>query len=134
MSSIEEKILYKDLSFKITRFLFKVHNDLGRFRNEKQYSDFFEKLLENSNLKYEREYRFEDKQYGKEKVRCICDFIIDDKIILEFKTNEFISKQDYYQTQRYLTTLNLRLGILVNFRQIRLVPKRVINSNYQKYV
>ncbi len=127
-----ENILYKDLSFKINGFLFKVHNELGYFRNEKQYSDYFEKLIEKTDLKYEREYRFEDQRYGKGKVRCICDFIIDNKIILEFKTKDFINKEDYYQVQRYLSTLNLKLGVVINFRQKRLVPKRIINSNYQK--
>jgi len=61
-------------------------------------------------------------------VRCICDFIIDDKIIIEFKAKNFITKEDYYQAKRYLVTLNLELAIIVNFRQYRLSPKRVLNS------
>ena len=72
-------ILHKELSYKITGFLFEVHKKMGRFRNEKQYSDYFENLLKDSKLKYEREYRFEDHGYGQDKVRCVCDFIVDDK-------------------------------------------------------
>lgn len=122
-----EKILYKNESYKINGLLFKTHKVLGRFKNEKQYADYFETLLRRDNLKYVREYRFEDQSFGQNKVRCICDFIIDDKIILEFKAKDFISKEDYHQVKRYLVTLNLELAIIVNFRQIRIVPKRVLN-------
>lgn len=128
-----EKILHKDLSYKITGLLFKTHKDLGHFRNEKQYGDYFEKLLGEENIKYAREYKFDDQQYGNGKVRCVCDFVIDDKIIIEFKAKNFITKEDYYQTKRYLVTLNLELAIIVNFRQNRLAPKRVLNSEYANF-
>ena len=105
---------------------------MGRYRNEKQYADYFEKLLEKANIKYEREYRFNDQQYGKEKIRCICDFIIEDVIILEFKAKDFIEKKDHYQTKRYLITLNLELAIIINFRDKRLMPKRVLNGDLLK--
>lgn len=112
--------------------LFKIHKELGRFRNEKQYADYFEELLKKEKIKYEREYRFIDNKYGQDQVRCICDFIIDRKVILEFKAKNFITKEDYYQAKRYLITLNLQLALLVNFRQYRLAPKRVLNSNFLK--
>ena len=125
-----DKVIYKDLSYKITGLLFKTHKDLGRYRNEKQFSDYFEDLLIKEKIKYAREYKFEDHQYGKGKIRCICDFIIEDKIILEFKAKDYISKEDYFQVKRYLVTLNLKLAIIVNFRQPRLVPKRILNNDY----
>lgn len=128
-----EKILYKDLSYKITGLLFKIHKELGHFRNEKQYADYFENLLKKENIKYIREYKFDDHQFGIGKIRCICDFIIEDKVILEFKAKNFISKEDYYQTKRYLLTLNLELGIIINFRQVRLAPKRVLNGEHHIY-
>ncbi len=126
------KVAHKELSYKITGLLFKTHKELGRFRNEKQYADYFEKLLIEEKIKYVREHKFEDHQYGQSKVRCICDFIIEDKVIIEFKAKNYITKEDYYQTKRYLVTLNLQLAILVNFRQYRLSPKRVLNSNFLK--
>ena len=56
------KILHKDLSYRITGLLFKTHKELGRFRNEKQYADYFENLLKANKMKYEREYGFKDQQ------------------------------------------------------------------------
>jgi len=123
-------IVHEKLSYEINGLLYKTQNDLGRFRNERQYADYFEKLLNEKEINYKREYRFTDKSNGEKIARCICDFIIRGKIILEFKTKDFIDKEDYYQVQRYLATLNLELAIIVNFRQKRLVPKRVLNSEY----
>jgi GxxExxY protein len=128
-----DKIIYKDLSYKITGLLFKAHQELGIYRNEKQYCDFFEKLLIKEGISHEREYKFCEHQYGQGDVRCICDFIIESKIIVEFKSKNFITKDDYFQVKRYLTTLNLKLGILVNFRQKRLAPKRILNKLCQTY-
>ena len=125
-----DKIVHRELSYKINGLLFKVHKELGRYRNEKQCADYFEKLLRVESMKYKREYKFVDHQYGKGNVRCICDFIVEDIIIVEFKTKDHITKEDYFQVKRYLVTLNLQLAIIANFRQKRLVPKRILNSNY----
>ena len=127
-----DKVVHKRLSYKITGLLFETHRELGQYRNEKQYADFFEGLLKREKIKYDREYRFEDHQYGCGKTRCVCDFIIEGKIVLEFKAKNYITKEDYYQAKRYLVSLNLQLAIIINFRQHRLAPKRVLNSNFLK--
>lgn len=123
------EVVHKSLSYKINGLLYKTHTNLGRFRNEKQYADYFEELLKEEKLNYIRELRFKD-DFGKNIARCVCDFLIEDKIILEFKAKNFITKEDYYQTRRYLSSLKKQLGILVNFRQYRLAPKRVLNSDF----
>jgi len=127
-----EKVAHKELSYKITGLLFKTHRELDKFRNEKQYADYFEKLLKENNIGHIREFRFNEQINEQGLVRCIVDFLIEDKIIIEFKAKNFLTKEDYYQIKRYLATLNLQLGILVNFRQNRLAPKRVLNSNFFK--
>ena len=127
-----DKVIHKELSYKINGLLFQVHKDLGRYRNEKQYSDYFERLLKENSYKYIREYKFTDDQQGIGKIRCICDFIIEDKVVIEFKAKDHITKEDYFQVRRYLITLNLELAIIVNFRQPRIIPKRILNGNYCK--
>lgn len=92
------KIIYPELSFKINGILFKTHNHLGKYCNEKQYADFIESLLKESSLKYKREKvlppSFEGEKEGRNKV----DFLIEDTIVLELKSKKIISKDDYYQT------------------------------------
>lgn len=122
------KLIYPDLSYKINGILFAVHNELGRFRNEKQYADAVENYLKKFNIKYEREKilppSFDEELKGRNKI----DFLIDDKIILEIKAKRNLQKEDYYQTKRYLVTLNKKLAMVVNFRDKYLRPKRILNS------
>ena len=125
----KEKLIYPELSYKINGVLFSVHNSLGRFCNEKQYGDAVEKLLVENNIKYEREKELPKSFEGEQDRRNIADFLIESKILLELKVKRIISREDYYQVRRYLKSLNLKLGILVNFRDKYLKPRRVLNSN-----
>src|SRR3989344_879046 len=57
------------------------------------------------------------------------DFIIEDKIVLELKAKPFTDKEDYYQLRRYLHNAKVKLGLLVNFRDRYLKPKRILNPD-----
>lgn len=117
-----------ELSYKITGVCYKVHNELGRFCREKQYSDKLEEKLIENNINYKREFRIDkltDSPEGN-----IADFIIENKIIVDLKAKKFITKEDYYQMMRYLMASNLQLGLIINFRNTFLKPKRIINNKY----
>ena len=122
------KLIHPELSYKINGILFAVHNELGRFCNEKQYCDLIENYLKKLSIKYEREkilpISFGNEFKGRNKI----DFLIDGKIILEVKSKRFLAKEDYYQVKRYLTSLDKKLAILVNFRSRYIKPKRILNS------
>lgn len=122
-------LVYPDLSYKITGILFKVHNDLGRYCNEKQYSDLAEKYFKDNKIPYAREFILPASFDGERKGRNKIDFLIYEKIILELKTKRLIERQDYYQLKRYLIAINKKLGLLVNFRSKFLDVKRILNSN-----
>ena len=116
---MDGKLIYPELSYLLTGILFEVHNILGRYCREKQYGELLEKKLKELKINYERELRISDSGN-------IIDFIIENKIVLELKAKPFILKDDYYQIQRYLQKLNLKLGLLVNFRSRYLKPIRII--------
>lgn len=123
-----EKIIYKELSFKINRVLFDVHNELGRYANEKQICDLIEKILKEKQINYVREFSPQLLENGEKIKRNRFDFLIENKIVLEIKCKSFLTREDYYQLRRYLSSINLKLGVLVNFRDERLHPKRILNS------
>ncbi len=129
MQRINEKILHPELSYKIYGLCFKVQNELGRYRNEMQYCDAFESLLKNNNVNYVREKPLPVSFEGEKERRNIPDFIIDDKIIVDFKAKNIPTKDDYFQMKRYLVSYNKELGLIINFRQKYIYPKRILNKN-----
>jgi len=119
-------ILYPELSYDIFGILFEVHNNIGRYAKEIQYSNLLEKILLTKNISYKRELTIGDSQNR-------IDSLIDDKIIIEIKAKQVLQRKDYTQLQRYLQEGTIDLGILVNFRQRYLTPKRIVRiQNWNK--
>ena len=115
----EGGLIYPELSYKINGILFSTHNELGQYAREKQYGDVVERLLKRAKHTTQRECRVSDSGN-------IADFIIDNKIDLELKAKRLLTKEDYEQVQRYLQETQLKLGILVNFRNQYIKPVRVV--------
>ena len=123
------KLIYPELSYKINGIIFKVKKELGENVNEKQACDKVEFYFKEEEIPYIREFILPTSFEGETKGRNRIDFIVDDKIIIEAKSKRFISPEDYHQIQRYLQAIDKKLGILVNFRDKRIIPKRILNSN-----
>ena len=131
MSLIKNKNIYHpELSYEINGLCFKVHNEAGRFKLERYYCDLFEKLLSDNKINYVREKDLKNIFKQIDNNGNIPDFIIEDKIIIDFKNKKFITKSDYFQMKRYLEIANLPLGLIVNFRSTYLKPKRILNPKY----
>lgn len=130
MKGMKQELIYKDLSYETTGILFEVHNELGRFCNEKQCGDLLEKKLIENKIKYEREKILPTSFDGEKNNRNRVDFIVENKIILELKCKRCVEKNDFYQVKRYLIAMNIKLGLIVNFRDKYLTPKRVLNSQF----
>ena len=121
-----EKIVEKELSYKLGGIFFKIQKRLGRFCRERQYADALEQELITAGINYKREYPI---KVANKKSNFV-DFIINDKILVDLKIKPFIEKEDYFQIKRYLKAANKELGLIVNFRDKYLKPKRVLNSEY----
>lgn len=52
---MEEKILYKDLSYKIVGVLFEVYNELGYGYKEKYYEKAITEYFKKEKIKYKRQ-------------------------------------------------------------------------------
>ncbi|MBI4034059.1 MAG: GxxExxY protein [Candidatus Brennerbacteria bacterium] len=134
-NAANNKVVYPRISYELTGISFKVQNGLGRFCTEKQYASAFEKELKRKGIKYEREHyvttNFEGEAVGKNWI----DFLVNCEegwIIVDLKAKPFIERKDYYQTQRYLELKNIKLGLIINFQNKYLRPKRVLNSRYSQ--
>lgn len=122
------KIIYPELSYKITGILFKVHNELGNRYHEKYYQRAIESELIANNIKFIKELSV-DLTYNGEKIgKYRLDFFIENRIILEIKAVPRLSVSDFKQVTAYLRSKKIKLGILANFRTDKLISKRILNS------
>lgn len=121
-NKIKVEFLYKELSYTIIGILITIHKELGSYAKEKQYGDLFEQRLRIKGIGFAREQRIADSGN-------VLDFIVEEKIVVELKAVPFLLNEHYEQTKRYLHQTNLKLGLLINFRDKRIQPKRVLNIN-----
>lgn len=124
-----DKVIYPQLSYALNGIFFDVHNELGSHCREKQYGDAIEELLKLKGIEYKRELSLENESNLIKNNSNRADFLVENKIIIEVKAKRVIGREDYGQTQRYLKVLNLKLGIIVNFQQKYLSPRRILNSS-----
>ena len=104
------ELIYPELSYTLNGILFSVHNEIGQYAREKQYSDAIEVKLKEKSLPYKRELRVSDSGN-------IIDFVIDNKVLLELKAKRMLVKEDFNQTQRYLQETQLMIGITRKFQE-----------------
>ena len=124
------EIIEKELSYILTGIFFKTQDELGYFAREKQYGDLLEQKLIKAGIKLKREYTIETAERNSN----IVDFFAEDTILIDIKAKPFIRKDDYYQMKRYLKVANKELGLIVNFRDRHLKPKRVLNEKKELFV
>lgn len=126
MDTNENKILYKDLSYKIVGLAMQVHNKLG--------FGFSEKVYENSTMILFRREGIQAKQQtpitvyfeGEVVGDYYADILVEDKIILELKSAEEIADAHRSQVLNYLKATGLQLAIILNFGKEGLEYERLV--------
>lgn len=121
--------IYKEESYAIHGALFAVHRELGTGFLERVYQDALEYEFRERDIPYEREKKIQIMYKGKllgEPYRA--DFVCYGKIIVELKAVKTLEDTHYAQILNYLKATKMKLGILVNFHDIYIVPKRIVNT------
>jgi GxxExxY protein len=116
----------KSLSYKVIGICQEVQRSLGSSLQEKYYQRALEKEFELQGIHFDSELRvplhYKDKMIGYKQV----DFVLEKKLLLETKAVPFMKKDYEIQVLAYLNTLQLRIGLLVNFREMPLMINRIL--------
>jgi GxxExxY protein len=121
------ELIYKEDSYKIIGICYEVHNNLGPGFLEIVYKDALEYEFRNAGIRYSREKEYEV-NYKSIVLphKFYADFVVMDKIILEVKGVSGISNEFVAHTINYLKVSGLKLGLLVNFGEMKLNYRRLI--------
>lgn len=120
------------LTYQIIGICFEIHNKLGSSYKEVYYQRAFEKELGRLGIKYEKEKEFSLEYKGEVIGKHYVDFLIEDILVVEFKTVPFVKEKEVNQVLSYLKSMQKRLGLIINFRSNKVQIKRVVLPD--KYV
>lgn len=129
-----KELLYKDLSYQIRGVAYNVKKKYGLGHKEVLYQRAFVEELDNRKIRYEKEKRIN--VYSPDSGSVICyyqpDFLVDNKLIVELKAKEIVSKSDMDRVYSYLRNSVYELGFFINYGSKDVEIKRVIYSNKNK--
>jgi GxxExxY protein len=108
-------LLYAEITEKIIGAAFAVHNALGKGLSEKTYENALVVKLQNLGLKVRQQESlpvfFEKQIVGGQAV----DLVVEDRVIIELKAVQVLSKSHEAQILGYLKNTKFQLGLLINF-------------------
>ena len=119
-------LLYQELTNRILKACYTVHNELGCGFIEKVYQEALEVQLSEMDIPFEREKHLPITYHGKV-LKCdyIADFVVDNKVIIELKAVTEMSPIFEAQTINYLRATGIKVGLLINFGIRQLQIKRL---------
>ena len=124
------ELKYKEITEKIIDLAMKVYAALGNGFQEVIYQRALEIEMEESALKFLREFNmpvhYKASQIGERRV----DFFVEDKIMVEIKALIELENVHLAQAKNYLEAYNMQVGLLLNFGSISLQFKRLENQKF----
>ena len=102
-----------------------VHKELGPGFLESVYHRALELELAHQGIDFESEIEIEltyrSKPVGKHRL----DLLVESQLVVELKTVDKLHKKHYAQVRSYLKAANKPVGLLANFSDYQLDPRRV---------
>ena len=123
----KKDLLYRDLSYKVIGCAFKVHRILGCFLPEHVYQKSLSTELQLSGIiNCTSQKSFQVYYQSVYAGHFFTDIIVEDKMILELKSSEKITKEHQCQLLTYLHLSHIKVGFVINFGTSSLKYKRLI--------
>jgi len=123
---MEDRILYKDLSYKIVGLAMQVHRELGPGFLEKVYENALTIIFEENGISAQAQFPIKVHFHGRIIGDYLADILVENSIIVELKAQERILQLHKAQTLNYLRATKFRLALLLNFGKSSLEHERII--------
>ncbi len=123
-----EKYQHKELTEKIIKCVFEVHNILGSGFLEKVYENALVEELQENGLKAISQMQISVLYKGKNVGEYTSDIVVEDKIIIEIKAVEKIIDIHELQIKNYLKATGLEVGLLINFGKNVEVKRKYVKN------
>ncbi|MDP2924390.1 MAG: GxxExxY protein, partial [Candidatus Omnitrophota bacterium] len=117
---------HKDITGKILKAAFEVHNTLGCGFLEKVYQRALIYELQQEGLKLEIQKAIRIIYKGQDIGVYIADIIAEDKIIIELKVVDYLTVIHKAQALNYLRASGKEVALILNFAKPKLEYKRVV--------
>lgn len=128
-----EQFIHSDLTEKIIKAFYKVYNTLGYGFLEKVYENALYIELTEMGLLVEKQKSitvyYEEEEVG----LYFADIIVEDRVIIELKIADTLSKEHEFQLLNYLKATEIEVGLLLNFGK-KPELKRKIFSNFKSLI
>jgi len=121
-------MLYGDITEKIIGVGIEVHSTLGCGFLESVYEEAMAIEFDLCNIKYERQKNIDIFYKGQKIKQFVCDFLVEEKVLVELKALKKLTDIEYAQTLNYLKAGSLKVGLLINFGEKSLKYKRFIKE------
>ena len=122
------KVLFKELSYKVIGMAFNIHSELGPGLLENVYEKAFCLELKYCNIPFSSQQHF-PVYYRNELIgNYIADIIVNNSIILELKAVKELNPFMEAQVINYLKISGIQVGYLINFNSLRLTWKGYVNK------
>ena len=106
---------------------FDVFNELGFGYAEKEYQKALAISFRNKGINFKEQVYFPVTFQGEILKKGFCDFVVEEKIIIELKKNPRFAKAHIEKVNQYLISSKLQLALLVNYTPAGVISKRLLN-------
>ena len=121
-----DKIVYRELSYKIVGIAMTVHNELGYGFLEKVYENAMMILFRRDGITTQQQYPIKVQVHGEIVGDYYADILVEDKFILELKSTDQIVNVHKAQALNYLKATGIKLALILNFCKEKLEYERLV--------
>ncbi len=124
--------LHQDLTNKIIKAFYQVYNTLGYGFLEKVYEKAMLIELQKKGLNTQSQRAI--KVYYCDEVvgDYFADIVVEDKVIIELKANEYLYDENETQLLNYLKATDMEIGLLLNFGKEPQLKRKIFSNNRKK--